>query len=292
MKPKLLIFTNGYEGTWPAIEYGAWIAQNMHAHLVLTGVMESGDAEHPVEDIFGRAVTLFQGKNIDYSLELDRGLAEDVIIHQPDLQKCSLTDLPEKMLIVGPFGRPQVRKLLVGNSFRKIMAFVRTPILYIPTMRVPIQRVLVCMGGLGYTFTAENLGIKVAKMNNASITLLTVVPPINLDYPEARKIKDNWKNLADTDTLQGRSLREGLKKARETGLEAKVVIRHGNIVEQILEEVKEGNYELICMGSQFSAHGLRHFYTPNVTADVAEISQCPILTVRYMESSEEETPTP
>jgi nucleotide-binding universal stress UspA family protein len=137
------------------------------------------------------------------------------------------------------------------------------------------------MGGLGNTFTSNNLGLRVAHMNHASVTLLTVVPPIDMDYPEARKIRDNWKNVEDTDTLIGRSLREGLEKARKAGLEASIKVRHGNIVEQILAELKAGSYELVCMGSQHSTHGLRQHYTPNVTADVAETSQCPILTVRY-----------
>jgi nucleotide-binding universal stress UspA family protein len=284
MKPDLIIFTNGFEGTWPAIEYGAWIAQNMRTRLILTGVVEPGDAEHPVEGIFSRAVTLFQEKNIDYSLELERGLVEETISQRADLQKAfGSSPGPEQILCLGPFGRPQVRRMLVGNSFRRIMSIVRIPILYVPAIRVPLKQVLICMGGLGYTFTAEQLGLSVARMNRAAVTLLTVVPPVDLDYPEARKIRDNWKNLAESDTLPGRSLREGLKRAREAGLETRVTIRHGKIVEQILAEVKEGGYELICMGSQYSAHGLRQFYTPNITADVAEISQCPILTVRYRE---------
>jgi nucleotide-binding universal stress UspA family protein len=284
MKPNLMIFTNGYEGTWPAIEYGAWIARSMQTHLTLTGVIEQNDAEHPVEDIFGRAVALFQEYELDYSLELDDGLAEEVIISRADLQKVSESAVdPENILVLGPFGRPQVRRMLVGNSFRKLMASVYTPIFYIPKVRLPIKRVLICMGGLSYTFTAENLGLRVAKMNHASVTLLTVVPHVDLEYPEARKVRENWKNLAETDTIPGRSLREGLKKALEAGLEARIKVRHGGIVEQILEEVKEGDYELICMGSQFSTNSLRQLYSPNVTADVAELSQCPILTVRYLE---------
>jgi len=42
-----------------------------------------------------------------------------------------------------------------------------------------------------------------------------------------------------------------------------------------------GEYDLICMGSPHSAHSLRHLYTPNVTAEVAEAANCPILTARY-----------
>lgn len=282
MKPNLMIFTNGYQGTWPAIEYAAWIAKNMATHLTLTGVVEPEDTDHPVEEIFSRAVSLFQENNNDYSLELENGMAELIISSRVDLQKTwgTASEL-EQLLILGPFGRPQVRRMVEGNSFRRLMASVLSPIIYVPIIRVPIKRVLICMGGLGYAFTAEHLGLQVAQMNHASVTLLTVVPPIDLDYPEARKIRENWKNLADTDTLQGRSLREGLMHAREAGLEARVAVRHGNIVEQILQEVKDGDYDLICMGSQYSARGLRQYFTPNVTADVAETSHCPILTARY-----------
>ena len=283
MKPNLMVFTNGFEGTWPAIEFGAWIAQKMGTHLTLTGVVEAGDEQHPVEDIFSRAVSLFQESKLDYSLELENGSVEEIIRNRSDMQKApEPNNEPEHILCLGPFGRPQVRRLIIGNSFRRLMSIVSIPILYIPSLHVPIKKMLICMGGLGYTFTAEQIGLNVARMNQASVTLLTVVPPVDLDYPVARKIRDNWKNLAESDTLPGQSLREGLKKAREAGLDARVKIRHGKIVEQILAEVKEGDYELLCMGSQFSAHGLRQIYTPNITADVAEISQCPILTVRYL----------
>jgi hypothetical protein len=35
------------------------------------------------------------------------------------------------------------------------------------------------------------------------------------------------------------------------------------------------------MGSQYSGHGLRQFYAPNVTAEVAETIGCPVLTARF-----------
>ncbi len=40
MKNVILISTNGFEGTWPAVEYGAWVAQVMNADIVLLGVAE------------------------------------------------------------------------------------------------------------------------------------------------------------------------------------------------------------------------------------------------------------
>ncbi len=277
MKPNLLLFTNGFEGTWPSIEYGAWMAQNMHTHLTLTGVVEEHDADHPVEELFSRAVSLFQGQGIDYTLKLTQGHAEDTIIHSAQANE-------GQILVFGPFGRPQIRRFLTGRSFRHIMAGVSVPILYVPAARVPIRRVLICLGGLGYTVTAEQLGVKVAGMTGSPVTLLMVVPPIDLDYPEARKIRENWQHLEDTDTLSGRKLREGLQIAQAAGLKTNIKVRQGNVVEEILAETKEGDYDLICMGSQYSGHSLRHLYTPNVTADVAEAIHIPILTVRFLEA--------
>jgi nucleotide-binding universal stress UspA family protein len=64
-------------------------------------------------------------------------------------------------------------------------------------------------------------------------------------------------------------------------LNAGVVTRVGNIVEQILEELKEGDYDIVCMGSSYSTDSLRKLYTPNVTAEIAEIVHLPVMTARY-----------
>ena len=38
MKPEILIATNGFQGTWTAIEYGAWLAGLMQSNVTLLGV--------------------------------------------------------------------------------------------------------------------------------------------------------------------------------------------------------------------------------------------------------------
>ncbi len=276
MKPNLYVFTNGYEENWPSIEYAAWMAQNMKIEITLAGVIEKSDEKHPVEEMFGNAVSLFQEKGIGYKLVLYEGTAEEVIAKAVSAKQA--VDL----FVFGPFGRPQLQRFISGRSFRNIMASVPNPLLYVREARIPIQRVLICLGGLSYGATAENLGIKVAGMNGAAITFLHVVPPIDLDYPEARKIKENIQKIPESDTLAGKVLREGIQQAHKYGVTAAVKVRNGNIVEEILAELQENQYDLICMGSTYSAHGLRHLYTPNVTAEIAEAATCPLLSARYV----------
>jgi nucleotide-binding universal stress UspA family protein len=282
--PDLLITTNGYKETWQAVEYGAWLATIMKMKVTLLGVTEelnpaAIDDHHPLEDIFENAVSLFKDKSVEYSLEVQNGEAEHVIS-----EKANSGDY---ITVVSPLGRPQLKRWLTGRSIRPLMEKIVGPILYVPDVRLPIKRMLISVGGLGYESVTENLGLQVAVASGAEVTVLHVVPPTDLDYPSTREVREHLDDLVDTDTLPGRSLRKGLDLAKEAGLTARAIAREGNIVGQILAEVKDGDYDIVCMGSSYSAHSLRQLYTPNVTAEVAEAAHCPILTARFKSLEQE-----
>ncbi len=279
MTTEIFIFTNGRPTTLPAIEYGTWLGASLRTPVRLIGLDEDpspsqiDEETHPLEGIFAEAVEGFRQAGVAYTLEVQQGHAEDAIPARLKGQ--------ELLVVLGPLGRPPLKRLFSGRSFRHIMESVSAPILYVPHVRLPLKRILVCLGGLGYEVTAETLAMRIVAVARPEVTLLTVVPPIDLDYPEARHVRENWQHLADTDTLTGRNLRRGLEFAHQAGLKALVKVRNGNVVEEILEEAKEGNYDLLVMGSAFSAHALRQLYTPNVTAEVAETDLIPVLTARY-----------
>jgi len=278
MKPDLLIATNGFKGTWDSIEYGAWLATALDKKVVLLGVTENLspaaiDDHHPLEDIFARAVELFQQKGVDYSLEVQNGNAEEVI---PRKAKQG-----NYIIVLGPLGRPQFRRMLTGRSIRHLMEEIAQPILYVPEARLPLKKILICMGGLGYEVTAEHIAMQMAMKSRAEITLLHIIPPIDMNYPTAKTVSAHWQHLTETDTPVGRSLRLALQVAKDNGLTANVIARQGNVVEEIMAEVKEGNYDLLCMGSVYSSNALRQLYAPNVTAEIADSSTCPILSARF-----------
>ena len=278
MKPDLLIATNGFTGTWPSIEYGAWLAATLETKITLLGVTENLnpaaiDDHHPLEDVFARAVELFQKNGVAYSLEVQNGNAEDII---PSRARHG-----DYIVVLGPLGRPQFRRILTGRSIRHLLEEIEQPILYVPESKLPLKKILICIGGLGYEVTAEHIAMQMAIKSRAEITLLHIVPPIDLNYPTAKTVRSNWKNLADTDTPVGRSLRQALDVARNDGLTANITARQGNVVEEILAELKEGNYDLLCMGSMYSSNALRQRYAPNVTAEIADSTTCPVLSARY-----------
>ncbi|MEW6401594.1 MAG: universal stress protein [Chloroflexota bacterium] len=278
MNPDILIATNGFKGTFPAIEYGAWLAQTLSARVTLLGVTEhlspaAIDDHHPLEDVFARAVELFQQNDVEYSLEVENGDAEQVIPRKAG-EKDYIT-------LLGPLGRPQIRRWLMRRSIHHLMEEIKGPILYVPQACLPLKKILICIGGLGYEVTAEHLAMQIAVKSRAEITLLHVVPPVDMEYPTTRVEREHWRSLVETDTPVGRSLREAMEFAKANGLTAAAHSRQGNVVEQILAEVRANDYDLLCMGSAYSANPLRQLYSTNVTAEVTDAGICPVLTARY-----------
>jgi nucleotide-binding universal stress UspA family protein len=278
MKPDLLIATNGFPGTWPSIEYGTWLASALDKKITLLGVTENLspaaiDDHHPLEDIFACAVELFQQNDVEFSLEVQNGKAEEVIP-----RKAKQGDY---IVVLGPLGRPQIRRMLTGRSIRHLMEEIEQPILYVPASRLPLKKILICLGGLGYEVTAEHIAMQMAMKSRAEITLLHIIPPMDMNYPTAKTVSTHWQNLTETATPIGHSLRQALEIANNDGLTAHVKARQGNVVEEILAEGRDGNYDLLCMGSPFSVKALRQLYAPNVTAEIADGANFPILSARY-----------
>ena len=278
MESELLLTTNGYKATWNAIEYGAWFAEMLQAKITLLGVTENLkpatiDDHHPLEDVFERAVGLFKEKGLTYSLEVQDGDAEEIISKRAGSGNF--------ITVISPLGRPQFRRWLMGRSVRHFMGTISSPILYVPQVRLPMNKLLICVGGLGFEVEAENLALRIAMKSRAEVTLLHIIPPVDLDYPTSRVVSAHWRDMINTDTVLGRNLRKAVETVEAAGLIAHVEVRRGHVVEEIDSVLKAGNYDLLCMGSPFGGNALRQLYAPNVTAEIAEAVHCPVLTARF-----------
>jgi nucleotide-binding universal stress UspA family protein len=273
-KMHLLLVTNGCDESCDALDYGIWLAAVLQTRVTILGVAETVKDRSAIDELVIETALRLTDAKIEHQVLVRDGQTEDVLKRLVPKDQYDL-------LVIGRLGRPSLLRWLRGRSFRHIMAKVDLPILYVPEARMPARKVLVCLGGLGYGMTVENMGLRLAAEVGADVTLLHVVAPIDLDYPTARTVRENWDHLTDTDTLLGRVLRKGLASARETGLETVLKVRQGSVVEEILSEIKTGDYDLVCMGSPHSTHALRQLYQPNVTAEVAEAAGCPVLTARF-----------
>lgn len=271
-KLEILVCTNGNLSTRPALKYGIWISELINLPVHLLGIAEKPASSAGVEKLIGEALQDLDSKGIPHRVTFDKGRAS-VVIARYAHQSQSIT-------VAGPFGRPVWRRTIQGRTFRRLMARIETPIIYVPEARIPIKHILLCTGGLAYSRSVTRVALMLARVSQARITLMHVVEPATLDYPVAQRIQENWQDVIHTDTPQGRNIKAILSDCEQAEVRHDLKIFYGNAIQEINREIRHSDYDLVGMGSMYSAQGLRHLYMPNVTAEVAETCGRPVITVR------------
>ncbi len=276
---RLLLCTNGAEVSFPAMEYGTWLARRLDLDVTLLGIEERPAMRAALESLLERVRRILEEDERDFIVVRRSGRGHRVI---PDL-----THTGGYLTVLGPLGRGLWHRWLRGRSFRRIQEQVPTPVIYTRKAHLQCESMLVCMGGLGYAQGVLNLSLLLASRMGAGLTVLHVVEPITYDYPTAHEVGTHWEAVIETDTPHGRNLREALNKAEQAGVPIEFRVRNGNPVHEIVEEIRGHPYDLVGMGSPYSAHSLRRLYSPNVTAEVAEAVDCAILTLQFDPGSRE-----
>lgn len=266
----LLLCTNGHPDTRPALEYGAWLAEagrTLFRGVVLLGVVEKSARRPDLEALLGETADRLAGAGIPYERRLLTGRPEKVI--PPLAQESGLT-------VVGPM----TPRLAWAHALCGLLAAAEAPVLHVTEAHTRLERMLLCTGGLRYAEGVIRTGGHLAQAFGATVTLLHVVEPVTLEYPVANQVKNHWSHLLETDTPQARRLREALETLGGMGVAAEVRVRHGPVVHEILHEIREGEYDLVGVGSPYAARSLRRLYRPNVAVEVAEAAGRPVLIAR------------
>lgn len=269
---QLLLVSNGEPSTQAGLNYGVWLAETLRLPSLLLGVAERSGQRNKVQALLEKTSRQLE----------EKGLSSKTLIREGNvsIRTIQQTRGREFITVVSPMGRPAWKRWIRGRSFRRMLAEIPTPMFYVPKARTPVRKILVCMGGLGYALSMERTILWLAKHSGAHVTLLNVVEPISFDYPTSREVHAHLGDLVETDTPQGRNLREALKTAQALSVAVEVKVRQGTTVHEIREEIRSGDYDLVGMGSPHSPDSLRHYFMPNVTAEVAEVIDRPVLTVQ------------
>ena len=133
------------------------------------------------------------------------------------------------------------------------------------------KKILVPIDGSAHSTRALHEAIKLAKTTDGTITLLTI-------QPSRPKIHSPPKQPSN-ETTKSIILAEGQKLVQAEGVFAETLLLEGNVVDQIVNTAKEGNFDLVVIG----ARGLSRFEEAllgSVSHGVVEKAPCPVIVTR------------
>jgi nucleotide-binding universal stress UspA family protein len=143
-----------------------------------------------------------------------------------------------------------------------------------------LKKFLVCTGGQEFIEEAVQLTGKLAAAVGASVTLLHVMAEPPAMYADLVRLEENVDQLLESKSELGTNLRRQRRELERLGVSAAVRLRHGIVIDQVFEELREGDYDLIVTGTSQARGLLRHYIMGDLTRSILNRANVPVLVAR------------
>jgi nucleotide-binding universal stress UspA family protein len=273
MVMNLMVCSDGSERAREALISAAIIASATRAETTILGITETEQDQDRLLEALSEELQAFQEKGIKAGVVAKFGDPVEEIIQQTRESRCDL-------VVIGAERQRGQEFFLPSAKAYSIIESIAAPVLVVPKSRPTLKRILICSGGGTYIDNAVRFTSEMAKDLSASITLLTVVSePPAMHATLFRRQKD-MESLLNSESELARNLRNEKAIIEGAGVPVCVQIRHGIVIDQILEEVELGDCDLIVIGSWPVRDSWRNYVIGNVTRQIVNRTDRPVLVIR------------
>jgi nucleotide-binding universal stress UspA family protein len=271
---KLLLCSDGSEQAERALRTGAAIASSCGAEVTLFGVLDHPGAASPVLEVLQRGQAALEAQKIHAELITKAGEAVEEI-----RKRTEKTDYD--MVVIGAVRKTNRGLFWMSSKAYKILKAIKPPVLLVTKPTPAIKRILLCSGGKRYIEAAVRLTGELARCLGASVNLLHVAPTPPAIYASLVRVEDRAAALLKSESELGINLRRDKEILDELKVPVQVLVRQGAVLEEILSETREGNYDMVVTGSA-PGGGFRSYVLGDVTRELVNRAPCAVLVVRSL----------
>jgi len=276
---KILICSDGSEQAESAVRLGAAIAGGCQAEVTLLGIIELPAESKTVTDSLARGLALLQDKKVRTESITRTGKAIEEIVKRTQ-------EAAYDLVVVGAVRKQSRGAFWMSSKSYKIIKEVTPPVMVVAGKSASLKRILICSGGKRYIENAVRFTGEIAHGVGAQVSILHVLPETPAIYAHLPRMMDDLDELLRSKSELGTNLREAKETLEALQVGAEVRLRRGAVLEQILREVHEGDYDLVVVGSTI-AHGLTSYALGDVTREVVNRTSKAVLVVRTTERAPE-----
>jgi len=290
---RILLCTGGSPHGQGALRFGALLARGSTEPATLLGVAERPEDRAQVEG----ALQEGEGWLADAPtprVKVRVGQAAEQILEE-------VASGAYDLVVVGTRGRHGITRFLLGSTAERIARQAEVPVLLVQGDFDAIERMVVCTAGGEPGLAATELAGRVARLAGAHVTVVHVMSqlpgslipphtgpfqvmpqtpaPHEMSEAEIRDLDATAEQLMSSDTWEGKHLREALGILAGLEVPAEARVRHGLVLDEIVDEIQEGDYALIVVGSRPVAGWMR-FLLSDVSQQIISCTDRPVLVAR------------
>jgi nucleotide-binding universal stress UspA family protein len=270
---KILICSDGSSQAENAVGFGGLIAEVCRAEAAILGIAEKTDQEDVIFDSLRRAKHLFQQRGVNAELIIKSGEPTEEI-----LKRTRETDYD--LVVIGATRKGTRGPFLMSAKAYKIIKAVAPPVLVVIGKRETLKNVLICSGGEKYIDRAVEFTGSLARAAGAKITLFHVMAEPPAVYSDLIRMEEDINLLLHSSSGLGENLRREKEILEGMGVQTEVRLRHGLVISEVFKEIRRGDYDLVVTGSSPEGGTLRTYIMGNITREIVNRAECPVLVVR------------
>lgn len=269
----ILICSDGMPAAEPAMRLGAAFAAPVKANVVVLGVAEKVEDESALQQALETQADSLRAQGVSPKIEMCTG--------DPVSQIASRTAKTNYDLVIVGARKTGVSGLhWRSEKMYELIKTISPPVLVAIGEWAQLKRFLVCTGGKEFIEEAVQLTGKLAKAVGASVTLLHVMAEPPAMYADLVRLEEDVDRLMASKSELGVNLSTQKADLEKLGVPAEVRIRHGIVFDQVFEETRAQQYDLIVTGSSRARGMLRHYIMGDLTRTILNHADCPVLVAR------------
>jgi nucleotide-binding universal stress UspA family protein len=270
---KILICSDGTPAAESVIELGGLLAAPLKAETTLFGIAEKSQDEASLRGALEKQAQAIRSRNV----------ALDIIVHTGEpireiLDRTSKTSYD--LVIIGARWTGATGYYWRSEKTYEVIKAIQPPVLVAIGECKQLKRFLVCTGGKEFIEQAIQLTGKLAAAIGASVTLLHVMAEPPAIYSDLVRLEEDVDQLLQSKSELGTNLRQQKREIERLGVPTAVRLRHGIVIDQVFEEAREGDYDLIVTGTPQERGLLRHYIMGDLTRSILNHATCPVLVAR------------
>jgi nucleotide-binding universal stress UspA family protein len=270
---KILICSDGMPASENAIELAALLVAPLMAQITLLGIAEKSSDERPLQEALQKQAQSLQTQNARPDIVVRSGEPVREILDQTSKTNYDL-------VLVGARWTGATGHYWRSEKTYEVIKAIQPPVLVAIGERKHLKRFLVCTGGKEFIEQAVQFTGKLAAAVSASVTLLHVMAEPPAMYADLVRLEENVEQLLKSKSELGTNLRRQKRELERLGVSAEVRLRHGIVVDQVFDEVRAGDYDLIVTGTSQARGLLRHYIMGDLTRSILNRANCPVLVAR------------
>ena len=268
---KILLSTNGSSHTTRALEMGARIAKRAASKVDIL-VVAGRDREKEARRAAEAAAAGLEAAGVPVAIHWRAGRVADEVILQTQA-------VPYDLLVIGSRGRRGVTRLLLGSVALNVTGHAPASVLVVKGRVRDLGNFLVCSSAGPVSERTIQFAGRLAQALGASVTLLHVMSQLALIEDAVPEDLE-----ASAEELIRRGSREGIHLNRMLDLlaeetAARAVVRHGLVLDEVIAEAREGQYDLLVTGAHVTP-GLNARLADDLSANILLAANRPVLIVR------------